>query len=400
MLKPFNLPDFVVSPRTILEERDILALQDHFLKLNLGLDRSQLICEPIMDEHPIYDDEAEGRIDMYTTGTSLNRPRKYVYPWMTHAQIETYHMNRIMFFNDIEPGNVVQILPDTTGSPILDFLEIPLTVFSSGANNITWNLQHPVRPNREFWQRSFDRIRELKPRFVICRPSEIQSMLEFPIGKLECPAISTCETLLPHVRKNALNIFPRVIDKMRCWDGGLSFFECKHGTRHVNEELSIVETVAGRVVSTDIFNWFQKFIRYDNGDRCTISRTTCKCGLKGLILDSFDGKRMEALVTPDGQIITSANLMSRIARLSEQTDNRLDTFQFQIVQHVDGNAEVYFDREVGDKNRLRFGALIGYLINDDGKNNHFSVKTECRPRTKWDKQLLIKSYRKNNPPVF
>jgi hypothetical protein len=403
VLKPFNLPEFVINPKAILSEDDIILIQDQFLKENLGLERSDLICYPVMDQHPEYDSEAEGRFDMYTSGTSLNKPRKYVYPWLTHAQIETYHMNRIMHFNDLEPGHVLQITPQTKTQHKEDPLSGPFIDMSMGLNNTVWKLKHPIRPTKDFWLSAFEDIRRLKPKFVVCRPSEIQSFLEFPVGQLECPAITTCETLLPHVRKAALEIFPWVIDKMRCWDGGLSFFECRHGTRHVNEELSIVETVADRVVSTDIFNWLQRFVRYDNGDRCATSRKKCHCGISGLVFDTFDGKRMEALVTPRGHVISSGNLMNRVIRKSSLKKGLADfTFQFQIVQQPDGSADIYIDRDVPEETRLGFGALISYMLNDDGNSSEFAVRTTCRPRTSWNKQLLVKSFygKKNNAPVF
>ena len=43
-------------------------------------------------------------------------------------------------------------------------------------------------------------------------------------------------------------------DHMRCWDGGVGFFTCKHGTYHLNEELAYVFTDSEkRLASIDFF---------------------------------------------------------------------------------------------------------------------------------------------------
>ena len=71
-----------------------------------------------------------------------------------------------------------------------------------------------------------------------------------------------------------------VCDHMRCWDGGASFFTCRHRNYHLLDNLSWCEDVEGKLVSTDYFSLPSPFVRYWNGDFCQIADTysRCECG--------------------------------------------------------------------------------------------------------------------------
>jgi len=70
-------------------------------------------------------------------------------------------------------------------------------------------------------------------------------------------------------------------DHMKCWDGGASFFTCKNGTYHLNDNFAwTVEGPDHKMISTDYFNLASPFINYWNGDLCEISKEyhKCNCG--------------------------------------------------------------------------------------------------------------------------
>lgn len=76
------------------------------------------------------------------------------------------------------------------------------------------------------------------------------------------------------------NYFDNICDHMRCWDGGASFFTCKFGNYHIMDNLSWCEEIEGKLISTDYFNFISPFIRYWNGDICSLSSDflRCDCG--------------------------------------------------------------------------------------------------------------------------
>lgn len=75
-------------------------------------------------------------------------------------------------------------------------------------------------------------------------------------------------------------VFDQSCDHMRCWDGGAGFFTCKHGTYHLNEELSYIYTKDGEMATIDFFNYASPFINYMNGDKIEIDSEwkCCDCG--------------------------------------------------------------------------------------------------------------------------
>jgi ADP-heptose:LPS heptosyltransferase len=75
-------------------------------------------------------------------------------------------------------------------------------------------------------------------------------------------------------------LFDHICDHMRCWDGGAGFFQCKHGTYHLMDQLAYCRQGSNRLISTDYFSFPSPFIEYWNGDNCEIGEDyhRCDCG--------------------------------------------------------------------------------------------------------------------------
>lgn len=71
-----------------------------------------------------------------------------------------------------------------------------------------------------------------------------------------------------------------VCDHMRCWDGGGTFFTCKHRNYHLMDNISWCREIDKKFVCTDYFSLASPFVDYWNGDFCRISDTyeRCECG--------------------------------------------------------------------------------------------------------------------------
>jgi len=73
------------------------------------------------------------------------------------------------------------------------------------------------------------------------------------------------------------NYIDNYCDSMRCWDGGATFFTCKHNTYHLADNLSYCYESQNRLISTDYFSLPAPFINYWNGDLCEIVNEYKKC---------------------------------------------------------------------------------------------------------------------------
>jgi hypothetical protein len=75
-------------------------------------------------------------------------------------------------------------------------------------------------------------------------------------------------------------LFDHWCDHMRCWDGGVTFYSCQYGVRHLIDGLAWAEEHDGKLVSTDYYSLPSPFVSYWNGDQCRISEhyQRCACG--------------------------------------------------------------------------------------------------------------------------
>lgn len=69
-------------------------------------------------------------------------------------------------------------------------------------------------------------------------------------------------------------------DHMRCWDGGASFFTCKHSTYHLLDCVTYHDCIDNKLITTDYFSLTAPFVNYWNGDLCEIGDKyqLCECG--------------------------------------------------------------------------------------------------------------------------
>lgn len=91
------------------------------------------------------------------------------------------------------------------------------------------------------------------------------------------------ESSIFYIKEN--NIFDNICDHMRCWDGGATFFTCKHENYHLLDNLSWCVEDEGKLISTDYFSLASPFVEYWNGDYCKIDSKYQKCDCGRLYRD-------------------------------------------------------------------------------------------------------------------
>lgn len=154
------------------------------------------------------------------------------------------------------------------------------------------------------------------------------------------------------------NYFDHMCDHMRCWDGGASFFTCKHRNYHLMDNISWAEEADGKLLCTDYFNLASPFHRYWNGDYCSISDKyqRCECGrlyrefeflesrpfsLKGTCLNDIKNQ-IKAMEIPDiRQVRCSVDFLDLVSsrELSEEEKATIsastDKFVFRFFVEAD-----------------------------------------------------------------
>ena len=295
-----------------------------------------------------------------TSGSTSNVPKNYPFPKKLFKMVNNHHMWRIFESNGIKEGNAVRIFQ--TNSSATNSLVGPIKSSCMGLQNDTWDMiYNPSATNKSFWAPILSRIGELRPVFVYTSPSSFVAMREYLDRPFECPVIFSCETLTDAVRMESLLFFDRAIDKMRDWTTGLGFFECQLGIKHIYDELCAVrQSEDGRLWCLDFFNHCDRSEKLSD-DMATIRRATCGCGVYGNIIDIFEGKNFECLVSVAGKRYSANYVSNHLLGLSRQG---IIVLNYQIVQDDKKNVSIKTSEKIDDEKAFILGATISQILMD------------------------------------
>lgn len=158
--------------------------------------------------------------------------------------------------------------------------------------------------------------------------------------------ISTGEMLYEHQRKQLESFYGgKVYTYYGSNEVGSIAYECEHQQLHVCEEHVILETVneegknvlnePGTVLVTDLDNKAMPFIRYQLGDRATLSNKPCACGRKSLVIAELMGRSQDYLSAPNGHKLQATQLSAYLKDL-------VHVGQIQFVQQSESEIQIVY----------------------------------------------------------
>lgn len=200
---------------------------------------------------------------------------------------------------------------------------------------------------------AFDRFR---PETVVSYVAPIVKMAEWLIAngrKVHRPQriLGAAETLHESQRALIEKAFGcPAYNTYGCREFMLIAAECEHRKGlHLNMDHLHVELGAGvgndaagprEIIVTDLHNLGMPLLRYVNGDLATPGQGRCSCGRALPLLASVDGRKLDALRTPDGryvpgEFIVYAFLGATGIRRYQVVQKRLDAFEITLVRDHD-----------------------------------------------------------------
>jgi len=238
-------------------------------------------------------------IEVSTTGSTSGLPFRYMRWLASFNKIEwDYHYDFVLNeFGVRQNPEVMYFFSDHFKSDGVESIFCP-----GGPSDLAWNNHGITRsPNMHyvnfpiyqkdpegFFRYFFQYVQENEIDVLFTSPPQISSMCNYirKFGvehKIAGLLSSTGDRILPADAKFLFldnKYFDDVCDHMRCWDGGATFYTCKHRNYHLMDNLAWVEEVDGKMICTDYFNLASPFVRYWNGDYCRISKEyqRCECG--------------------------------------------------------------------------------------------------------------------------
>jgi phenylacetate-CoA ligase len=167
-----------------------------------------------------------------------------------------------------------------------------------------------------------------RPAFLACYPSHLRAVAA-ELGPRRCRelrlrAISvSSEPSTREERRHLAELFGcPVLDEYSTEELTRVAAECRHGSRHLFEDVALTEVLdpdvdravepgeRGEIAGTYLHNLAMPFIRYRQGDMGRIDATTrCRCGRKSRILADLEGRRLDAFTLPSGRVLTSGWLL-------------------------------------------------------------------------------------------
>lgn len=157
------------------------------------------------------------------------------------------------------------------------------------------------------------KIEYFKPKIIRSYPDPLLFLARYKKKNLkftyEPEAINTTGNILfPEVRDEIESIFNCKIFDSYCCEANSNVFECNtHSSYHSSEEYGISEILSshgnnrGLLISTDLYNFAQPFIRYNTQDEVEIDDSACECRRNLLKIKKIWGRDNDTIITPSGE---------------------------------------------------------------------------------------------------
>ncbi|MCC6553960.1 MAG: phenylacetate--CoA ligase family protein [Polyangiaceae bacterium] len=163
-------------------------------------------------------------------------------------------------------------------------------------------------------------IARYRPRLIVGYVTPLYHVARYVLQtahRLPAPAgvVATAERLFQHQREVIERAFEApVFDRYGCREVMLIGAECeRHEGKHINAEGVFVELVRGgrlaepgepgEVIVTDLACRSMPLVRYRNEDIAIAAKSACSCGRGLPMLASVEGRTLDMIVGPDGQLV-------------------------------------------------------------------------------------------------
>jgi phenylacetate-CoA ligase len=173
-----------------------------------------------------------------------------------------------------------------------------------------------------------------------------------------------------------------VVDYYATEETGIIAWECpSRSGYHIDQDLVYVETLRpdgsptapgepGEICLTNLYMRTMPFIRYRVGDLGTLSPDPCSCGRSLPLLKNLHGRRLDLIVTPEGEIHQPFALMVTMERIPEVRRYRLHQ---KAVDHL--LAEVCWETRLNEaEKREAEGKIVAAMARRLGPSVRVEVK--------------------------
>ena len=165
--------------------------------------------------------------------------------------------------------------------------------------------------------------------------------IQFPKGLIKA-IFPTAETISPSIRKILSEYFhTEVYDQYATSEGAPFIFECKNHNLHLELQSGVFEvldennqpTKSGKLVITSFTTYGTPLIRFDIGDRITLSDKNCRCGNNNPLVNRIDGRIDDYIYAPEIGKINLGNISNTLKDVH-------GVIKFQVIQEALNTLEI------------------------------------------------------------
>lgn len=228
-------------------------------------------------------------------------------------------------------------------------------------------------------------LNKFKPEFIVGFPSSLYELARFGLDN-NLSFVSSLSTIFP-TAETLVDEEVSVIEqffggKMRnqysSSEGAPFVVECLHGNLHYELLSGVIEilddknqpSATGRAVVTSFATRGTPLVRYDIGDRMTMSDRICTCGRKTPIVESILGRINDFIFSPENGKINLGNLSNSVKYVKgvkrfQVHQNELNSIDVLCVvsNEYTNKDELFFRKELVD--RLGTSMRINFKYVDD-----------------------------------
>ncbi|HVO18987.1 MAG TPA: hypothetical protein VMU15_07015 [Anaeromyxobacter sp.] len=298
----------------------------------------------------------DGEIELVTTsGTTEDRIVNVWYqPWWDASERASWSLNahaaRVATGDHRE---AILASPLNVGFPS----EVPLPAERRRLGRFLFlnELVDPLAWPDAHCQRMLDELAEYRPAVLEANPSLLSRLCRYAarVGARPFqPGLITLTYEYPSLlhRRHIAAVFDApVVSSYGSTESGYVLMECERGRLHLNAASCRVDFLpfaadradpaVGKLLITTLDNPWRSLVRFDAGDLGRMAEGPCPCGRsQGLALSSVEGRAINLTSTPEGRVVTQAEVDRRLAEVEGLEG-------YQLVQE---DERTYALRAVGD----------------------------------------------------
>jgi len=275
----------------------------------------------------------DGEIELVTTsGTTEDRIVNVWYqPWWDASERASWSLNdhaaRVATGDHREA-----ILASPLNVGFLSDVPLPTERRRLGRFLFLNELADPLSWPEAHCQRMLDELSEFRPAVLEANPSLLSRLCRYALrtgARTFQPGLVTLTYEFPSLihRRHIAAVFEApVMSSYGSTESGYVLIECERGRLHLNTRSCRVDLLSfdpgradpsvGKLLITTLDNPWRSLVRFDAGDLGRIAAGPCPCGrADGLTLSSVEGRAVNLTSTPDGRVVTQAEVDRRLSQV-------------------------------------------------------------------------------------